>query len=101
MTVYNGLEGDPFFVGPDEPSPQLRGADNRTFAGAYHNDLRVGAAEVDTYLPFLLRKGQVGPGAARDGAANASQIETEQPNGTYGSLCGVPALTGPVLGCAS
>jgi hypothetical protein len=99
MTVYDGFEGDPFFVGPDEPSPQLRGADNRTFAGAYHNDLRVGPAEVDTYLPFLLREGQAGPGAARDGAATAPQIEAGQPNGLYGALCGVPALTGPVGGC--
>jgi pimeloyl-ACP methyl ester carboxylesterase len=99
MTVYNGFEGDPFFVGPDEPSPQLRGADNRTFPGAYHNDLRVGPAEVDTYLPFLLRYGQAGPGAARDGARNASQIEADQPNGMYGALCGVPALTGPISGC--
>jgi pimeloyl-ACP methyl ester carboxylesterase len=101
MTVYNGLEGDPFFVGPDEPSPQLRGADNRTFPGAYHNDLRVGPAEVDTYLPFLLREGQAGPGAARDGAGKAAQIEAEQPDGVYGSLCGVSALTGPVVGCIS
>lgn len=62
MTVYDGLEGDPFFVGPDEGSPQLLGADNRTFPGAYHNDLRVGPAEVDTYLAFLLRYGQAGPG---------------------------------------
>jgi len=100
MTVYNGLEGDPFFVGPDEPSPQLLGADNRTFPGAYHNDLRVGRAEVDTYLPFLLRRGQAGPGAARDGATKAAQIEAVQPNGVYGALCGVPALTGPVAGCA-
>jgi hypothetical protein len=101
MTVYNGLEGDPFFVGPDEQSPQLRGADNRTFPGAYHNDLRVGPAEVDTYLAFLLREGQAGPGAARDGAGKATQIEAAQPNGLYGALCGVPALTGPALGCAA
>jgi pimeloyl-ACP methyl ester carboxylesterase len=99
MTVYNGFEGDPLFVGPDETSPQLLGADNRTFPGAYHNDLRVGPAEVDTYLPFLLRWGQAGPGAARNGAANASQIEAEQPNGASGRLCGVSALTGPVVGC--
>ncbi len=99
MTIYNGFEGDPFFVGADEPSPQLLGGDNRTFPGAYHNDLRVGSVEVDTYLPFLLRFGQDGPGAARNGAANASQIEAEQPNGAYGALCGVPALTGPTGGC--
>jgi hypothetical protein len=40
MTVYSGLEGDPFYVGPDANSPNLQGADNVTFPGAYHNDLR-------------------------------------------------------------
>jgi hypothetical protein len=40
MTVYNGLEGDPFYVGPDANSPNLQGADNVTFPGADHNDLR-------------------------------------------------------------
>jgi pimeloyl-ACP methyl ester carboxylesterase len=99
QTIFNGLEGDPFFVGPDEGSPQLLGADNRTFPGAYHNDLRVGPAEVDTYLAFLLREGQAGPGAARDGPARAAQIDSEQPNGLYGGLCGVLSLTGPVAGC--
>jgi pimeloyl-ACP methyl ester carboxylesterase len=99
QTVYDGLEGDPFFVGPDESSPRLLGADNRTFPGAYHNDLRVGPAEVDTYLGFLLRKGQGGPGAARDGAAVADRIDTDRPNGLYGDLCGVAALTGPLAAC--
>jgi hypothetical protein len=99
QTIYDGLEGDPFFVGLDEGSPQLLGADNRTFPGAYHNDLRVGPSEVDTYLPFVLRYGQAGPGAAAGGSAKAAQIETEQPDGLYGALCGVTALTGPVSGC--
>jgi pimeloyl-ACP methyl ester carboxylesterase len=99
MTIYDGLEGDPFFVGPDEGSPQLLGADNRTFAGAYHNDLRVGSPEVDTYLPFLLRYGQAGKGADPNGAADAARIEAQQPNGLSGQLCGVPALTGPAPGC--
>ena len=94
MTVYNGLEGDPFFAGPDETSPQLLGADNRTFPGAYHNDLRVGTDEVDTYLAFLLRSGQGGPGAAKNASALAAGIETERPDGRYGRLCGIPALTG-------
>jgi pimeloyl-ACP methyl ester carboxylesterase len=94
MTIYDGLEGDPLFVGPDEGSPQLLGADNRTFPGAYHNDLRVGSAEVDTYLPFLLRGGQAGPGADQGGAAEAAAIEEAQPDGLYGTLCGIPALTG-------
>jgi len=94
MTIYDGLEGDPFFVGPDEQSPRLAGADNRTFPGASHNDLRVGAAEVDAYLPFLLRFGQAGPGADAHGPAEAAAIEAAQPNGLSGTLCGVPALTG-------
>jgi pimeloyl-ACP methyl ester carboxylesterase len=93
MTVYNGLEGDPFFVGPDAPSPQLRGADNRTFAGEYHNDLRVGAAEVDTYLAFLLRHGQAGSGAAGDGDAVATDIETTPHDGHSAQLVGIPLLT--------
>jgi pimeloyl-ACP methyl ester carboxylesterase len=100
MTVFDGLEGDPFFVGPDEQSPRLRGADNRQFPGQYHNDLRVGAGEVDSYLPFLLRHGQAGPGAARDATGVAARIEAAQPDGTQGrTLCGVPRLTGPVPGC--
>jgi pimeloyl-ACP methyl ester carboxylesterase len=62
MTVYDGQEGDPYFTGPDASSPQLLGADNVTFPGAYHNDLRVDPAEVSTYLRFLLKNGQAGPG---------------------------------------
>jgi pimeloyl-ACP methyl ester carboxylesterase len=99
QTIYNGLEGDPFFVGPDEGSPQLLGADNRTFPGAYHNDLRVGPAEVDTYLSFLLRDGQAGPGAARDGTAVADRIDALRPNGLFGNLCNVLPLTGALSGC--
>jgi len=93
MTVYDGAEGDPLFVGPDATSPQLKGADNRTFPGAYHNDLRVDPAEVDTYLPFLLRFGQVG-GATAAQRAVANRITRTQPDGRDGELCGVKALTG-------
>lgn len=64
MTIYDGSAGDPYFDGPDASSPQLRGADNVTFPGAYHNDLRVDPAEVATYLSFLLKYGQAGPGAS-------------------------------------
>ena len=94
MTIYDGLEGDPFFVGPDEQSPHLLGADNRTFPGAYHNDLRVASPEVDTYLAFLLRSGQSGPGADPTGAAEAQQLEALRPDGSFGLLCGIPQLTG-------
>jgi hypothetical protein len=55
MTVYNGAEGAPFFAGLDEQSPHLAGAYNQTFPGYYHNDLRVDAASVASYLAFLLR----------------------------------------------
>jgi triacylglycerol esterase/lipase EstA (alpha/beta hydrolase family) len=94
MTIYDGLEGDPLFVGPDAGSPQLKGADNRTFPGAYHNDLRVNPSEVDTYLAFLLADGQAGPGADRDGTRMARRITVTQPDGRSGELCGVPKLTG-------
>ena len=101
MTVYDGMGVDPFFAHPsDHDSPMLQGADNRTFPGQYHNDLRVGQAEVDTYLPFLLRHGQAGPDAASDGATLAASIESGSPDGTQGqTLCDVPALTGAVSGC--
>lgn len=101
MTVYDGSVGDPYFDGPDEGSPLLRGADNRTFPGAYHNDLRVDPSEVDAYLAFLLEHGQAGPGADRSGAAQGRSIDLRQPDGLTGNLCGIPALTGPVSGCPS
>jgi hypothetical protein len=59
MTIYNGSAGDPYFDPPnDEASPRLRGAVNVAFPGDYSNDLRVDPAELDTYLPFLLRSGR-------------------------------------------
>ena len=58
MAVYDGLEGDPFFVGPDEQSPHLAGAYNVTFPGYYHNDLRVDATIVPEYLLFVEAYGQ-------------------------------------------
>lgn len=101
MTIYNGSGGDPLFVGPDETSPRLHGADNRTFPGAYHNDLRVGPPEVDSYLAFLLAHGQAGPGAAPDSTATAQRISSREPDGRDGDLCGVPKLTGPVPACSA
>jgi pimeloyl-ACP methyl ester carboxylesterase len=109
MTVYAGAEGDPFFVGPDVQSPPLDGADNRSFnvsavRGDYHNDLRVDPPEVLTYLAFLLRHGQAGPGAAGAGDAQAASLEqqAQQSSASYslsgGSLC-IPDLTGTQDGC--
>jgi pimeloyl-ACP methyl ester carboxylesterase len=99
MTIYDGSEGDPLFAGPDARSPRLKGADNRTFPGAYHNDLRVNPAEVDTYLAFLLAHGQAGPGADRKGSRQARRITAKRPDGRSGELCGVPKLTGPTANC--
>ena len=62
-TVYNGLEGDPFFIGPDEQSPHLDGATNLQFAGFYHNDLRVDSSIVPQYLDFIQQHGQKGSAA--------------------------------------
>jgi hypothetical protein len=102
MTICNCSDSiDPLFADPrDWTSPMLAGADNVAFPTQYHNDLRVGKEEVDTYLPFLLRFGQAGPAASPTGAADAAAITATQPDGTQGmTLCGVPKLTGPVAGC--
>jgi pimeloyl-ACP methyl ester carboxylesterase len=55
MTVYDGSgAGDPAFVGPTyAQSPALKGADNRQFAGTYHNDLRMSTAIIAVYRAFL------------------------------------------------
>jgi hypothetical protein len=94
MTVYNGSAGDPFFDPPlDQSSPRLAGADNRTYAGAYHNDLRVDPTEVDDYLAFLLLHGQAAGPMPRMRAL-ARRLATTHPDGRTGALCGVPKLTG-------
>jgi len=94
LTVYNGGAGDPFFDPPlDEASPALQGALNKTYAGQYHNDLRVQPTEVDDYLAFLLRHGQASGPTRRDRQA-ADEIESAHPDGRGGELCGVPDLTG-------
>ena len=94
MTVYNGGAGDPFFDPPlDQSSPALHGAVNKTYAGQYHNDLRVEPAEVDDYLAFLLRYGQAG-GPTPMELEGADKIGAFHPDGRGGELCGVPTLTG-------
>jgi pimeloyl-ACP methyl ester carboxylesterase len=60
MTVYDGLEGDPFYVGPDEQSPHLRGAYNTQWPMYYHNDLRVDPHIVPAYRDFVETYGQPG-----------------------------------------
>ena len=95
MSLYNGTAGDPFFDPPlDATSPHLNGAFNYTYAGAYHNDLRVDPQEVDDYLAFLLLYGQAGPGADYRDRQLAARLVSTHPDGRSGTLCGVPALTG-------
>ncbi len=55
LTIYDGSgAGDPVYAGPEyAQSPSLRGADNRTYPGTYHNDLRIDAAIVSAYRVFL------------------------------------------------
>lgn len=57
MTVYDGSgAGDPAYVGPTyAQSPALSGADNRQFAGTYHNDLRMLPSIIEVYRQFLER----------------------------------------------
>ncbi|MEX2293134.1 MAG: hypothetical protein WD691_05045 [Acidimicrobiales bacterium] len=55
LTIYDGSGvADPAFAGPDyAQSPRLLGAENREFAGTYHNDLRIDPAIVTTYRTFI------------------------------------------------
>ena len=93
MTVYDGSAGDPFFDPPyDETSPHLAGALNKTYAGQYHNDLRVEPAEVDDYLAFLLRNGQAA-GSSIAERRLADRVARTHPDGRTGELCGVKKLT--------
>jgi len=94
MTVFDGAAGDPFFDPPyDEASPHLAGALNKTYAGQYHNDLRVEPTEVDDYLAFLLRYGQAG-GTTTTELRLAHRLATAHPDGRTGELCGIRQLTG-------
>jgi pimeloyl-ACP methyl ester carboxylesterase len=55
LTIYDGSgAGDPAYAGPTyAQGPLLKGADNRQFAGRYHNDLRIDADIVTIYRQFL------------------------------------------------
>ncbi len=73
LTVYDGSgAGDPAFVGPTyAESPMLEGADNRAFAGTYHNDLRIDPGIVVEYRTFLEE--------ASAAALAAAQVAPPQP----------------------
>lgn len=54
LTIYDGSgQADVAYQGELKDSPRLRGADNRSFAGTGHNDLRVREDIVAEYRQFL------------------------------------------------
>ncbi|MGH2651142.1 MAG: alpha/beta fold hydrolase [Actinomycetota bacterium] len=80
MTVYDGSGlGDPFFAGPDAMSPRLDGALNCSFAGAYHNDLRVDPVITGFYAAFLAR-GPLPSVAPGDSPATPQGVECDGPS---------------------
>ncbi|MCA1822784.1 MAG: hypothetical protein ABR520_01065 [Mycobacteriales bacterium] len=54
LTIRDGSGAtDPAFLATYAESPQLRGAENRTYPGTYHNDLRLDPTIVRAYRLFL------------------------------------------------
>lgn len=78
MTVYDGSgAADPAYVGPTyAQSPVLRGADNRQFAGTYHNDLRMSPAIIAVYRAFLQQA--EGPYLSQPGTSDAESGRSQE-----------------------
>jgi len=82
LTISDGSgAGDPAYAGPPyADSPRLEGADNRTYPGRYHNDLRIDADIVAAYrafvtraeLPYLAALGAVVPPAVAGAAGGVT-----------------------------
>jgi pimeloyl-ACP methyl ester carboxylesterase len=102
LTIYDGSgEGDPAFAGPDYAgSPQLRGADNRTYPHTYHNDLRISPPIVATYRQFLEAAERATPnhGGTRAGAVAAARPALPVTGGTPMPLALAPVLGAIALG---
>lgn len=104
LTVYDGSgAGDPAYAGPTyAQSPALRGADNRQFAGTYHNDLRLDPTIVAQYRAFVeaadRAAGGAGPRAvvAPGGSAVGPSPTSTAPPGRRGRAGGgqLPATGG-------
>ena len=101
MTVYDGTGGlDSAFLGPAyASSPELKGADNRTFA-ATHDGLRTDPGPVEAYRLFLeeadAAQPVVGPApepAPEPGPAPEAAPSSDELPATGGGL----ALAGPVM----
>lgn len=93
LTVYDGSgAADPAFAGPDyAKSPQLLGAENREFAGTYHNDLRLSPDIVKAYRTFIetaeggLGTGGPGPPTSSAGAPDTAPLTTPPRAGVFSS----------------
>lgn len=92
LTVYDGSgAADPAFAGPDyAKSPQLLGAENREFAGTYHNDLRLSPEIVKAYRMFV---------ETADGGRPVPP--PRPPDSSTGSAAPAPLATPPRVGVFS
>jgi hypothetical protein len=75
LTVFDGSgAADPAYAGPSyADSPELRNAQNTTYPGRYHNDLRVDADIVHDYRLFV---------ESADAAAAAVPVDAAAPSST-------------------
>ena len=86
LTIYDGSGGgDPAYAGPAYAgSPVLKGADNRTFPGTYHNDLRIAPEIVTAYRTFLedaeAAAGGVTAASASSGSASSGSAGSSAPD---------------------
>ena len=102
LTVYDGSgAGDPAFAGPTyAPSPSLDGADNRTFPGTYHNDLRVDAPIVAEYRDFVAaaEQGAAGPASTPGAPAVSSTAPDDAAETSHADRPARPARPAAVIG---
>lgn len=99
LTIYDGSgAADPAFAGPDyQKSPQLKNAENREFAGTYHNDLRLSPEIVKAYRTFVETADggrPLEPTPAPPGPASLTvppPTAPQRPAGVFGSVGGFVA----------
>jgi len=98
LTIYDGSGGgDPAFAGPAyAESPVLKGADNRTFPGTYHNDLRIAPEIVTAYRTFLEDAEVAARGVVATSASPAPASATPSAFGRVDA--GMPAPARPKAG---
>jgi hypothetical protein len=97
LTISDGSgAGDPAFAGPTyAASPTLKGADNRTFPGTYHNDLRIDPELVTAYRGFLEDAEAALRGVAAASASPAPADGAGAPPAAGGSVAGAASASAP------